>query len=469
MKRRTALQMLGAPLVARSQTRPRPNIVFILGDDVRWDDLGCAGHPFVRTPNIDRIAAEGAMFRNAFITTPICSPSRASFLTGQYASRHGIIDNTDRSAASHKLVTFPRLLREAGYESAYVGKWHMGVDGSPRPGFDHWVSVSGQGEYFDPEINENGRVRRVKGYVTDIFNDHANRFIEKKRQKPFVLYVAHKAVHPNIMQHADGSTTPIGTGGFTPAPRHARLYQGLPVPRRPNAGKIPVDKPALMRKIDGVPPLTPRDGTDDETVRNRLRLLAAVDEGVGQILDALRRKGELDNTILVFAGDNGYFYGEHCLSSERRLAYEESIRIPLLLCYPGAVKAGGAIEQFALNVDVGPTLLDFAEAAGLPRAHGRSLRPLLEGRRTPWRKSFLIEYFSDSVMRRVRNMGYQAVRTRRWKYIRYTELQGMDEFYDLERDPYELKNLAGRPDSAAAMAEMQRELARLSREVGTSV
>jgi N-acetylglucosamine-6-sulfatase len=440
-------------------------VIFVLGDDVRWDDLGCTGHPFAKTPHIDRIADEGARFRNAFVTTPICSPSRASFLTGQYASVHGITDNTDRSPASHKLTTFPLLLQQAGYETAYVGKWHMGVDDSRRPGFDHWISIRGQGEYFDPEINENGKSRRVQGYVTDIFNDYAVRFLERPRQRPFVLYVAHKAVHPNITQHADGSVTPIGAGGFTPAPRHARLYENASVPRRPNAGRPPVDKPALQRRIESVKPLGPESGTDDETIRNRLRLLAGVDEGVGQIFDALGRTRQLDNTILVFAGDNGYFYGEHCLSEERRLAYEESIRIPLLVRYPAAVKARTVIEHMALNVDLAPTLLDFASAPRASRMNGRSLRPLLEGRHTAWRDSIMIEYFSDTVMPRVRNMGYEAVRTPRWKYIHYTELTGMDEAYDLEHDPYELQNLASGSRSAGKVSVLQVELKRLRKQV----
>jgi N-acetylglucosamine-6-sulfatase len=466
MNRRTALQLLSASLIARGSLAPRrPNIIFILADDVRWDDLACTGHPFVRTPNIDRIAAEGALFRNAFVTTSLCSPSRASFLTGQYASTHGITDNTDRSAASRRLVTFPRLLQQSGYESAYIGKWHMGVDGSPRPGFDQWVSISGQGEYFDPEINENGKTRRVRGYVTDIFNDYAAEFIERKRQKPFVLYLAHKAVHPNITQHADGSITPNGPGGFTPAPRHAHLYEGLPITRRPNAGIPPLDKPALLRPTDGLPPLGPDTGTDDETVRNRLRLLAGVDEGTGRIFELLERNNELDNTVLVFTSDNGYFYGEHGLSQERRLAYEESIRIPLLVRYPSSVKPGVRIDKFALNVDIAPTFLDFGSVPAVPTIQGRSLRPLLEGRNTEWRQSFLVQYLSDKVMARIRNMGFDAARTSRWKYIHYTELSGMDELYDLEHDPYELHNVIARNGARSALAEMQRELARLHREI----
>jgi N-acetylglucosamine-6-sulfatase len=362
----------------------------VLADDVRWDDLRITGHPFVETPNIDRIVREGALFRNAFATTPLCSPSRASFLTGQYAHRHGIIDNTDRSPLSHRLVTFPRLLHDNGYVSAYVGKWHMGVDDSPRPGFDYWLSVKGQGEYFDPEINDNGKSLKARGYVTDIFNERAVEFIQRRHDRPFVLYVAHKAVHPNIMQRADGSVAPIGGGGFTPAPRHARLYTGRPIPRRANYARPPSGKPALQRAIGSMPPLGPGTVTDDETIRNRLRLLAGVDEGVGALRETLARTGQLDKTLLIFASDNGYFYGEHGLSEERRLAYEESIRVPLLARYPAAIKEGTIIDRFALNIDIAPTLLDYASVPAPASMQGRSLRPLLERRDTPWRDSFLI-------------------------------------------------------------------------------
>src|SRR4051794_25845941 len=189
-----------AGLGATSDTALRPNIVIILMDDLRWDEVGCVGHPFVKTPNIDRIAREGVMFRNAFATTPLCSPSRASFLTGRYAHAHGVTDNVDRSALSHQLVTWPLLLHRAGYETGYVGKWHMGVDDTRRPGFDYWVSVKGQGTYNDPELNEDGRVAKVPGYVTDLFNDRAVAFVSRPRAGPFLLYMAHKAVHPDLIQ-----------------------------------------------------------------------------------------------------------------------------------------------------------------------------------------------------------------------------------------------------------------------------
>ena len=306
--------LAGLAIVPAAQAAERPNIVVILLDDLRWDDLGCTGHPFAKTPHIDRIAREGALFNNAFCTTPLCSPSRASILTGLYSHRHGIVDNTDRSPASHRLTTFPRLLHDAEYETAFIGKWHMGVDDSPRPGFDRWVSVKGQGAYFDPELNVDGRRTHAQGYVTDIFNQHAVEFLERPPRKPWLLYLSHKAVHPNLEQRADGSISDPLAGKFEPAERHRALYTDAKAPRRLNVSDTLVGKPALQRQIEGLPPLGPATGTDDETVRNRLRMLTAVDDGVGRILDTLARQNLLDDTIVVFTSDHGYFYGEHGLS-----------------------------------------------------------------------------------------------------------------------------------------------------------
>src|SRR5436190_9725784 len=204
----------------------RPNIVFILIDDLRWDELGIAGHPYIRTPNIDRLGREGAMFRNAFMTTPLCSPSRASFLTGQYAHTHGITDNVDRSAASHQLMTFPILLHQSGYETAFVGKWHMGNDDTPRPGFDRWVSFKGQGTYINQEFNEDGKKVQGNGYITDNLTDYAVQFINRRHEKPFLMYLSHKAIHPEVKQNDDGSVNLAQAELFIPAERHGNLYAG---------------------------------------------------------------------------------------------------------------------------------------------------------------------------------------------------------------------------------------------------
>jgi len=442
----------------------RPNIVFILVDDLRWDELSCAGHPVVRTLNIDRIAREGAMFRNAFMTTPLCSPSRASFLTGQYAHTHGITDNVDRSAASHKLTTFPLLLHQSGYETAFIGKWHMGNDDTPRPGFDRWVSFKGQGHYLDPEINEDGKAIKPTGYITEILNGYAVDFIRRRRDKPFLVYLAHKAIHPELTQNNDGSVSSPDAEVFIPAQRHKNLYVDKPVPRRPNAMRAPGGKPALQRQIGNLPPLGASTGTRDEVIRQRQQTLQAVEDGVGEIYRALQETGQLDNTIIVFTSDNGYFYGEHGLSVERRLAYEESIRMPLLMRYSRWIKEGTKLDQFALNIDLAPTLLSLAGVAVPGNMQGRSLVPLLKGERTTSRDSFLIEYYSDNVFPRVFKMGYKAVRNRRWKYIHYLELEGMDELYDLKTDPYEMKNLINQPGTEKTLDEIKKELERLLKE-----
>ncbi len=443
---------------------PRPNIVFILVDDLRWDELGCAGHPYIKTPNIDRIAREGVMFRNAFMTTPLCSPSRAGFLTGQYAHTNGITDNVDRSAASHKLVTFPLLLHRSGYETAFVGKWHMGNDDMPRPGFDRWVSFKGQGSYFSPDINEDGKEVKPGGYITDILNGYAVEFIKRRRDKPFLVYLAHKAIHPEATQNNDGSVNLADSERFIPAERHKNLYASETVPRRPNARRAPEGKPALERRIGELPPLGSGTATRDEAILGRQRSLMAIEEGVGEILGALKETGQLDKTVIVFSSDNGYFYGEHGLSVERRLAYEESIRMPLLARYPRMIKAGTVRDEFALNIDLAPTLLSLAGAAAPADMQGRSLTPLLKGERVKWRDSFLIEYYSDRVFPRIDRMGYKAVRDGRWKYIRYLELEGMDELYDLKTDPYEMKNLINQTSAKSSLDRMRLEMDRLLKE-----
>jgi N-acetylglucosamine-6-sulfatase len=435
----------------------RPNVLVVLVDDLRFDDVGAYGHPFVRTPNIDRIGREGALFGNAFATTPLCSPSRANILTGLYTHNHGILDNTNRSARSHELLTFPRLLHDAGYETAFLGKWHMGNDETRRPGFDYWVSMKGQGEALDPVLHVNGKSERVEGYVTDLLTDRAIEFLSSEREMPFVLFLAHKALHPNIVQHDDGSTTDIGEGGFIPAERHRALYTEDSIPRRPNYGLPPAGKPALERAIEGLPPLGLPTVTDDGTIRDRLRMLMAVDESLGRILETLEKAGTLDDTVVVVTSDHGYFYGEHGLSAERRLAYEETIRIPLLVRFPPRVARGTVVEPMALTIDLAPTFLDLGgvEAGDLD---GRSLMPLLAGEGGEWRRSFRIEYESDTVFPRIVNMGYRAVRTERYKYIRYLELPGMDELYDLETDPYEMRNLVASPDHGDVREELLRLL-----------
>ncbi|HTB37522.1 MAG TPA: sulfatase-like hydrolase/transferase [Reyranella sp.] len=458
----------------------KPNFIIVLIDDLRFDELGICGHPYMKTPHIDRIGQEGAMFTAAFHPTPLCSPNRASIITGQYASRHGIIDNVARDAHSHRLPNYHAILQRLGYETAHVGKWHMGNSGMPRPGYDRWVSFPGHGSIVDPVLNIDGDERQHKGYITDLLNAHAVDFLRRERSKPFALFFAHKAVHPDAFQAADG-TIDLSKGGYRPAPRHADLYRGEHFPRRPNAvpsAEVVKDKPAwkeafqlrvneASRKVlDGI-----QAGTDEE-IRLRAAMMASVDEGMGEVWKALEETGQLDDTFILFLGDNGYFFGEHGLGPERRFAYEEGIKSPFLVRYPAWFKPGAVADDLVTTLDIAPTLVDLAGGKAADREHmqGLSLRPLAQGRskggkRGGWRSSFLCEYFSENAMPWLIGMSYKAIRTRRHKYIHWTQksLDGVacDELYDLKSDPYEMHNLIGRRAERDTVARLRKQLARL--------
>jgi arylsulfatase A-like enzyme len=469
MKRRQFLAAAGSA-VALAVTRAngaatagkaaRPNIVVIVVDDMRFDEFGAGGHPYLQTPHIDALAASGATFTNAYHTTPLCSPNRACILTGQYAARHGIIDNTSRSYASHRLHTFARELQRGGYETAHVGKWHMGNDATPRPGYDYWVSFAGQGDISDPELFEDGRLHRVPGYVTDLLTDRAIEFATRARRKPFMVYVGHKAIHPQIVQRDDGTVDPSTNGGFVPADRHRGKYAGKTFPRRRNYGLSAQDragKPVVAAALDQkrVPAIQKAFGADvldeqvsEATIQARAEMMLAVDDGVGRLCAALEEKGLLENTLFVFMSDNGSFFGEHGLSVERRFPYEESIKSPLIVSHRAAIEPR-RVDGFALSVDIAPTLLEAAGAQIPQSVQGRSLMPLALGKQAPWRDAFLIEYYShENPFPWLANIDYRAVRLGRYKYIRWIREDEAHELYDLQADPFELHNLAG--DSAHA-------------------
>jgi N-acetylglucosamine-6-sulfatase len=343
----------------------------------------------------------------------------------------------------------------------------MGTSDEKRPGFDRWVSFIFQPRpgkpsagYVDPEINVDGRRSQLKGYLTDILTDQAVEFIKSSRDKPFCIYLAYKAVHPELSLPFERAEY------FVPAERHKKLYSDPPIPWAKSARQKPEGKPALLRKIGDLPAMGPETATAEETVRNRLRMLAAVDEGVGRLLQVLEETKQLDNTLVIFTSDNGYFYGEHGLSDERRLAYEPAIRLPLLIRYPKVIPKPQVNDAPVLNIDLAPTMLDVAGVPVPKEMQGKSLVPLLKGEGKGWRTSFLIEYWSDPVRVRIPNMGYQAVRSQRFKYIRYSELKDMDELYDLVNDPHEMKNLIKAPEAQGAAKDMQAELDRLVKESG---
>jgi len=450
LRRRRFLKLAGAAAAAavtgpwwgsgcaRSSGR-RPNIVFILTDDHRHDALGCSGHPFLQTPNLDRLATEGVRFTNAFVTTSLCSPSRASFLTGCYAHTHGVTANEQQDPPP-ELPTFPALLQTAGYETAFVGKWHQARWSSPRPGFDHWGSFSGQGDYRRNTLNVDGEFILSERYLTDELTDYAVRFLRRERDRPFLLCLSHKAAHEP----------------FLPAARHAGLYAGAPLGSREDPRDRLADKPDWGGRQAAA--------GRTEQLRDYFRTLAAVDESTGSILAALAAEGQLDDTVLVYAGDNGFHHGEHGGLWDKRTAYEDSLRIPVLMRYPGLVRAGTTCGEMILNVDLAPTLLELAGLAAPVAMQGRSwLGPLAGG---PGRESFLYEYRPGTGPVTAGQVpAILAVRTRDWKYIHYPDLAGLnEELYDLQQDPGELFNLAPAPEHAADLDRLRAELKRLREE-----
>jgi N-acetylglucosamine-6-sulfatase len=436
-------------LAAQAAAADRPNFVFVLVDDLRYDGLGCTGHPFVKTPHTDRLAKEGVNFTTAFVTTPLCSPARSSFLTGKFVHSTGVLGNGNNNELSHRLVTFPKLLHDAGYATAYVGKWHMGNDDSPRPGFDRWVSFKGQGQYENPPLNVDGKAAVATGYMTDLLNGQAGKFVkEQKGDKPFCLYLAHKAVH----------------GPFTPAERHKGLYTDDKYPPPPADDRS--GKPAITENTAKEAPkkkaAAPKG--DFGVMRSQMRCLMAIDEGVGMLLQALEESKQLDNTVFVFTSDNGYFWGDHGGLGDKRWAYEPSIRIPLLLRYPKLAKAGTAIPQMVANIDIAPTFLDLAGVKAPADVQGKSFVPLLKGDATGWRAALLTEYFKEPMYPRTPT--WQSVRTEKWKLIHYPDNPAWNELYDLAADPHELKNRVKDADAAGPLKELQAELAKQLKETG---
>ncbi|MEP7364261.1 MAG: sulfatase [Acidobacteriota bacterium] len=454
MKRRAFLGA-AAGAVSCAKRKRQPNVVFILTDDQRWDCLSAAGHPFLKTPNMDRIANEGARFANAFVTTSLCSPSRASFMSGQYAHTHGVINNFTEYPPG--LLSFPAALQQTGYESAYIGKWHMGENNDEkRPGFDYWISHKGQGKYNDTEFNINGKREVVKGYYTHVVTDFAVNYLKRPRNKPFVLCVGQKAPH----------------GVWIPEPKYEHAYDGLDVKKPATAYETGPDMPAFVREriktwhgIDGN-----LYGLNDfgKFIRTYHETILSVDDAVGRIYEALRETGELDNTVLVFAGDNGFLLGEHA-SIDKRVMWEESIRIPLLVRYPEAIRTPQVPRQMVLNLDVAPSVLDWAGVAPLPKAQGQSFRAIAEGKDVRGRASWMYEYNFEKEFPYTPNV--RGVRTNDWKYVHYPNGDAspdtyLAELYHVSDDPQERRNLIREAGSGEKLQELRAELHRLQQETG---
>jgi N-acetylglucosamine-6-sulfatase len=415
--------------------RPR-NVIFILADDHRYDMMGF--HPgapeWLRTPHLDRMRGGGAHLANAFVSTALCSPSRASILTGQYAHRHGVVDNNRDVPPGTRF--FPQYLQRAGYRTAFFGKWHMGQDtDEPRLGFDRWVSFRGQGVYEDPVLNVDGRKVEAKGYTSDILTDYAIQWMQDERERspdrPFFLYLSHKAVHAS----------------FVPAPRHRGRYDGarLRYPDTmaadaPHHESWPAWVAAQRSSWHGVDYMYHGRIDYDAFYRRYAETLLGVDDSVGRVLDHLEKSGLDRDTLVVYMGDNGFSFGEHGLIDKRH-AFEESMRVPMLAWAPGWIRGGATVGEMVMNLDIMPTILDLAGVSA-PADHaldGRSFLSLLEGRKVAWRDDVLYEYYWEWNFPQTPTQF--ALRTDRYKYVHFYGLWDQDGFYDLQADPGETSNL----------------------------
>jgi arylsulfatase A-like enzyme len=424
-----------------------PNILFLLADDLRWDGLGCTGNRLARTPNLDALASKGALFRNYFVTTSICCVSRASILSGQYARRHGINDFATPFSPAAFAATYPALLRAAGYRTGFIGKFGVG-ERMPEKEFDYWRGFPGQGNYFE------------KGdpvHLTKRMGDQALEFLSAGDRRPFCLSVSFKAPHSQ-----DGATRE-----FPPDPRDEGLFTEVTFPTPPTAGeKFFRQQPAFVQHSEGRVRWERRFATPvlyQKTVADYYRLVTGMDREVGRVLAALREKGLSDNTLVVFTSDNGFFLGERGLAG-KWLMYEPSIRVPLIVADPHspARARGRAEEAMTLNVDLAPTLLDYAGVAAPPSMQGRSLRPLIGGEKVPWRSEWFYEHLTLPKI----IPPSEGVRTERWKYLRWVGADpAVEELYDLRTDPFEERNLATEGEHRRTLDELRGRWSRLREEL----
>jgi len=441
--------------------KPR-NVVFVLVDDLRYDSMGFVT-PGLQTPNIDRLAKQGVYFPNAVVTSALCSPSRATILTGQTARNHGVIDNNNSTEAG--LTFFPHYLRNAGYQTAFVGKWHMGdATDAPRPGFDYWVSFRGQGNYFPtdgltPEqlaagrkqmLNVNGKEVAQQGYITDELTDYAMQWLERGRDpsKPFFLYLSHKAVHSDAK----------------PPPRYATQYANLEI-------KLPASIANTEENNRGKPMWVRNQrnswhGADffyhtnqplQEYIREYYRTLSPVDDSVGRILDYLRKHKLENDTLVVFYSDNGFLFGDHGLIDKRN-AYEPSVRVPMVAYAPGLLPKGAVNPARVRNLDLAPTFLDIAGLAAPAQFEGKSFLPIATGESLPdsWANDFIYEYYWEWTFPHTPTTF--AIQRGNFKYIQYHGVWDIEELYDVASDPQEMSNLINQPEYLGKKMELRRGL-----------
>jgi arylsulfatase A-like enzyme len=490
----------------------KPNILFIMSDDHAEQAISCYSKKLIHTPSIDRIAQEGILFKNSFVTNSICAPSRATMLTGKYSHENGLRDNSDEFDGSQ--VTFPKLLQKAGYNTYILGKWHLK---SKPTGFNRWQVLIDQGEYYNPVFLEKGGGRQYTGYTTDLITDKALEILEQRdRKKPFCLLVHHKAPHrnwmpdPEHMKAFDNTDLPIpetfyddyanrpaaanadmriedmylsydlklkkgfykketGTGGNTKFAVNVKktwqkTYERLTEEQR-KAWDAHYD---VMNKKFKKASLSGKDLLEwkyQRYIKDYLRCILSLDENIGRLLEYLDRTGLVEDTIVIYTSDQGFYLGEHGWY-DKRFMYEESLSMPLIMRYPLEIKENQVSEDMVLNLDFAPTLLDFAGVEIPGEMQGESFRSLTHGK-TPgdWRSSMYYHYYEyphgwHNVM------PHYGIRTQRYKLIHF--YQGVDkwELYDLDKDPHEINNVYDDPAFFTIVNELKTELKKLQQKYG---
>lgn len=461
-----------------TEKKQQPNILFIMSDDHAAHAMSCYGSKINETPNLDRIAEGGMTFQDCYCTNSICAPSRAAILTGKYNHLNGV--RTLGDTFDGRQQTVPKILQSNGYETALIGKWHLGHGGVNDPtGFDYWNVLPGQGDYHDPKMIEMGEEKVLPGYVTDIITDKSIDWMKNRDEnKPFMLMCHHKAPHRP----------------WQPDDKHADMYDGIDIPEPPTfdddyANRSRAAEMAAMRIEDDLNEIDlkvdPPEGlTDAELkswkyqryIKDYLRCIASIDDNVGRMLDYLDEAGLAENTIVIYTSDQGFFLGDHGWY-DKRFMYDESLRMPFIVRYPHEVRPGSQTDAISLNVDFAPTFLDFAGIDIPSDMQGESLAPVLRGR-TPddWRTSMYYRYW-EHMSKPHEVCAHYGVRTDKYKLIYYyNEALGMKravdvpmepewELFDLGNDPMEMNNCYHDPAYERVVKEMKDELYRLKKEL----
>jgi arylsulfatase A-like enzyme len=476
--------LTGCSSIGQMAGKKHPNIIFIMTDDHASHAIGCYGSKINKTPNLDRLAKEGMMFKNCFCTNSICAPSRAVILTGKYSHINGVTDNREKFDGSQQ--TFPKMLQKAGYQTAIIGKWHLKTDPT---GFDYWNILPGQGTYYNPVMIEMGQRKKYTGYTTDIITDHCLKWLkQRKPDRPFCLMYHHKAPHRN----------------WQPAPKYLTMYDDVTIPEPDNLfddysnrGRAAKEQDMSIEKTmdkSDLKLVTPGDLNPEQKklwdaaynpkneafekaklqgkdlvrwkyqryIRDYLRCIASVDENVGRLLNYLDESGLTENTVVFYTSDQGFYLGDHGWF-DKRFMYEQSLRMPLLVRYPKEIKTGSVNEDIVLNLDFAPTFLDLAGVDKPDDMQGCSIRPLLRAKTTKdWRKSMYYHYYEYPAVHSVKR--HYGLRTERYKLIHFYYDIDEWELYDLKNDPQEMKNVYDDPQYADTVKKLKAELQRLRKK-----